>query len=57
MMAAKAQFGCLITTGSLTVQAEQFARGKPICLIEFDALMEITRSPETLSQVIKRCAL
>jgi hypothetical protein len=57
MTAAEAQFGCLITTGSVTVQAEQFARGKPICLIEFDALMEVTRSPETLSQVIMGCGL
>jgi hypothetical protein len=57
MMAAKAQFGCLITTGSVTLQAEQFARSKPICLIEFDALIEVTRSPETLSQVIMRGVL
>jgi Holliday junction resolvasome RuvABC ATP-dependent DNA helicase subunit len=57
MMAAKAQFGCLITTGSVTLQAEQFAKDKPICLIEFDALMEVTRSPETLSKVIMRGAV
>jgi Holliday junction resolvasome RuvABC ATP-dependent DNA helicase subunit len=52
MTAAKAQCGCLVTTGSFTAQASQFSRDKPLRLVGFDALMEATKSPDTLLHLL-----
>lgn len=52
MMAAKAQFGCLVTTGSFTAQAHQFAKDKPLRLVGFDSLMEAARSPGFLPELL-----
>ena len=52
MIPAGAQLGCIVTTGSFTAQAQQFAKGKPLHLIGFDSLMQIARSPEALARVL-----
>ncbi len=52
MTAAKAQYGCLVTTGTFTAQAHQFSRDKPLCLVGFDALMEATKSPDSLLHLL-----
>jgi Holliday junction resolvasome RuvABC ATP-dependent DNA helicase subunit len=52
MMAAKVQFGCLVTTGSFTAQAFQFAKNKPLHLVGFDLLMEAAKSPYTLPYLL-----
>ena len=53
MMATKAQFGCLVTTGSFTAQAHQFAEDKPLRLVGLDSLMEAARSPGFLPELLK----
>ena len=50
MMAMNAHSGCLVTTGSITAQAHQFAKDKPISLLDFDSVMEIVQSPDALRQ-------
>lgn len=52
MTAAKAQSGCLVTTGTFTAQAHQFSKDKPLSLVGFDALMEAARSPDTLCRLL-----
>jgi Holliday junction resolvasome RuvABC ATP-dependent DNA helicase subunit len=52
MTAAKAHSGCLVTTGTFTTQAHQFSKGKPLCLVGFDALMEAAKSPDTLCRLL-----
>jgi len=52
MTAANAQTGCLVTTGTFTTQAQLFSKGKPLCLVGFDALMEVSISPESLSRLL-----
>ena len=53
MMAANANSGCLVTTGSFTAQAQRFAEGKPLCLMGWDTLMEVVRSREKLEQLLR----
>jgi Holliday junction resolvasome RuvABC ATP-dependent DNA helicase subunit len=53
MTAANAQTGCLVTTGTFTTQAQLFSKGKPLYLVGFDALMEVSRSPESLSRLLE----
>lgn len=50
MTAVNAHSGCLVTTGSFTAQAHQFAKGKPLSLLDFDSVMEAVRSPNVLRQ-------
>jgi hypothetical protein len=50
--AAKAQSGCLVTTGTFTAQAHQFCKDKPLCLVGFESLMEAAKSPDTLFHLL-----
>jgi len=54
MTAAKAQVGCLVSTGPFTAQAQQFAKDKPLHLIGLDFLLEAANSPEALSELLSR---
>lgn len=53
MMGSSAHCGCLITTGSFTTQAHQFAEGKPLHLVGMDTVMEAVTSPSCLRQLLK----
>lgn len=53
MMAGKAQWGCVVTTGSFTGQAELFSADKPLYLMALDSLMEAAKSPEVLARMLK----
>jgi HJR/Mrr/RecB family endonuclease len=52
MISGGAQSGCVVTTGSFTAQAQQFAKGKPLHLIGFDTLMQAAKSPEGLARML-----
>jgi HJR/Mrr/RecB family endonuclease len=53
MMSANAKAGCLVTTGSFTVQAQAFAKDKPLSLMGWDLLMEAAKSPATLMRLLR----
>ncbi len=52
LTAAKAYSGCLITTGTFTAQAYEFARGKPLHLINMETLLGTVKSPLRLRELV-----
>jgi hypothetical protein len=50
--AANANAGYLITTGTFTAQAQQFAQGKMLFLIDLDKLMEAVKVPSLLHETL-----
>ncbi len=55
MTSAKAEAGCIVTTGFFTAQAQQFAAGKRVYLIPLDVLLTVAKSPLALNQILE-CA-
>jgi restriction system protein len=51
--AAGASWGCIVTSGMFTTQAQQFAKGNGLYLIEMDVLMEAFKSPNVLVQMFR----
>jgi hypothetical protein len=52
MISGRADSGCIVTTGTFTAQAQQFAKGKPLDLIGFDSLMQLATSPKALARML-----